>query len=110
LLLSWYSFSSVGAELISGDRWTLVVRLRQPRGLRNPGTFDYQSWLQQQNYSATGYIRQADTARRLQSSKQSIHHYRSQIRRAINGSNLSQLGSAVVVALSIGDKQQISAY
>ena len=110
LLLSWYSFPSVGAELISGDRWTLIVRLRQPRGLRNSGTFDYQSWLQQQNYSATGYIRQADTARRLQSSKQSIHRYRSQIRRAINGSNLSELGSAVVVALSIGDKQQISAY
>ena len=110
LLLSWYSFPSVGTKLISGDRWTLIVRLRQPRGLRNPGAFDYQSWLQQQSYSATGYIRQANTARRLQSSRQSIHHYRSQIRQAINSSGLSELGSAVVVALSIGDKQQISAY
>jgi competence protein ComEC len=110
LLLSWYSFPSVGTKLISGDRWTLIVRLRQPRGLRNPGAFDYQSWLQQQSYSATGYIRQANTARRLQSSRQSIHHYRSQIRQAINSSGLSELGSAVVVALSIGDKKQISAY
>lgn len=110
LLLSWYRFSSADIELLPGERWRFVVRLRQPRGMRNPGAFDYQSWLQQQGYSATGYIRQAEIARRLQSSQYSIHYYRSKIRQAINSSGLSELGSAVVVALSIGDKQQIALY
>lgn len=109
LLLSWYS-NAAGAELVPGERWELILRLRRPRGMRNPGAFDYQSWLQQQGYSATGYIRHAQKARRLQGSQFSVHHYRSQIRQAINASGLSALGGAVVAALSIGDKQGISAY
>lgn len=111
VLLSWYRFPSagVGRELRSGDRWQIIGRLQRPRGMRNPGAFDYQSWLVQQGYSATGYVRQGKQASRLERSGYSINNYRNQIRRAINNSGLSALGGAVVVALSIGDKQQISA-
>lgn len=41
----------------AGDRWRLTVRLRQPSGLRNPGTFDYELWLWQQGVQATAYVR-----------------------------------------------------
>ena len=111
VLLSWYRFSGAGVsgELHSGERWQIIGRLQRPRGMRNPGVFDYQSWLVQQGYSATGYVRQSRKALRLEGSRHSINNYRNQIRRAINGSGLSELGGAVVVALSIGDKQQISA-
>ena len=111
VLLSWYRFAGAGVsgELRSGERWQIIGRLQRPRGMRNPGAFDYQSWLVQQDYSATGYVRQSKKALRLEDSRHSINNYRNQIRRAINGSGLSELGGAVVVALSIGDKQQISA-
>ncbi|MDA9095800.1 DNA internalization-related competence protein ComEC/Rec2 [Porticoccaceae bacterium] len=111
VLLSWYRFSGAGVsgELRSGERWQIIGRLQRPRGMRNPGAFDYQSWLVQQGYSATGYVRQSKKALRLEGSRHSINNYRNQIREAINGSGLSELGGAVVVALSIGDKQQISA-
>jgi competence protein ComEC len=111
VLLSWYRFSGAGVsgELRSGERWQIIGRLQRPRGMRNPGAFDYQGWLVQQGYSATGYVRQSKKALRLEGSRHSINNYRNQIRRAINGSGLSELGGPVVVALSIGDKQQISA-
>jgi competence protein ComEC len=110
LLLSWYHFQGAGPSLVPGERWQVVVRLRRPRGMQNPGGFDYQSWLQQQGYSATGYVREPDSAKLLQESKSSVNQYRSRIVTAINSSGLSPIGSAVVIALSVGDKQQISAY
>ena len=61
ILLSWYAAET----LHPGQRWQLVVRLRRPRGFVNPGAFDYQSWLLQQGYSATGYVRSPELARQL---------------------------------------------
>ena len=54
LRLSWY-----GEEVFPepGQVWQLQVRLRRPRGYVNPGGFDYQAWLLQQGFSATGYVR-----------------------------------------------------
>jgi competence protein ComEC len=48
VLLSWYQFKEPRTEVSPGERWQLTVRLRRPRGFRNPGAFDYQSWLVQQ--------------------------------------------------------------
>jgi competence protein ComEC len=61
LLLSWYlqkpgSWEVLERHIESGDRWQLMVRLRRPRGMLNPGGFDYQAWLIQNGFSATGYI------------------------------------------------------
>lgn len=39
-----------------GDVWQFVVRLRRPRAFWNPGSFDYQAELFQQNICATGYL------------------------------------------------------
>ncbi|MEX2366836.1 MAG: DNA internalization-related competence protein ComEC/Rec2 [Pseudohongiellaceae bacterium] len=54
ILLSDYA----GYELQPGQSWRLQVRLKRPHGFANPGGFDYEGWLFQQNVSATGYIRE----------------------------------------------------
>ena len=54
LLLSWY-----GEERLSiGSRIHVEAKLRRPRGLQNPGLFDYQKWLVAEGFGATGYIRE----------------------------------------------------
>ena len=51
--LHWWG----GAPIAAGEIWQLEVRLRRPRGLRNPGTFDYESWLYAQGIGAVGSVK-----------------------------------------------------
>ncbi|GIZ13390.1 DNA internalization-related competence protein ComEC/Rec2 [Pseudomonas sp. NCCP-436] len=51
--LSWRN----GPELRSGEHWRLAVTLRQPNGLVNPQTFDYEAWLLAQRIGATGSVK-----------------------------------------------------
>ena len=44
------------AEPRLGDIWQFELRLRRPRGSRNPGTFDYETWLFRERVGATGYV------------------------------------------------------
>ena len=61
LRLSWYGGRHGDPpDLVTGETWRLAVRLRIPRGLRNPGGFDYETWLFQQGYSGQGYVRAGD--------------------------------------------------
>ena len=57
------------AELRAGQRWQMLVRLKQPHGNANPHGFDYELYLFEQGVRATGYVRSgvgAATARRRQ--------------------------------------------
>jgi competence protein ComEC len=54
LQLSWYE---APAEIEAGQVLRLKVRLRQGRGLSNPGGFDYERWLLTRRAGATGYVR-----------------------------------------------------
>lgn len=60
--LDWYR----PPVLEKGDRWRLTARLKPPHGFRNPGRFDYGAWLMDEGFGATGYVRDADNAVRLQ--------------------------------------------
>ncbi|MGC1853750.1 MAG: DNA internalization-related competence protein ComEC/Rec2 [Candidatus Aquirickettsiella sp.] len=44
------------ANFKKGDIWQFSLRLRRPRAFWNPGSFDYQAELFQQNICATGYL------------------------------------------------------
>ncbi len=63
--ISWYSsrgkkkyrFSNIKSTLKAGQRWQFWLRLKQPHGFMNPGSFDYEGWLYQKKIRATGYIR-----------------------------------------------------
>lgn len=46
-----------GSALQPGSRWALVLRLRRPRGLANPGGFDFERFALERRIAATGYIR-----------------------------------------------------
>jgi competence protein ComEC len=97
----------------------LLARLRQPRGFVNPRAFDYQAWLLQQAYGATGYVRAAYPATRLQNNSLSLDslalaptilsaELRTKLRERIDHADLSARGRAVILALTLGDKQRLS--
>jgi competence protein ComEC len=48
-----------------GERWGLAVRLKRPHGLMNPGGFDQEGWLFQNNIQALGTVRPYPSAVRL---------------------------------------------
>lgn len=117
LLLSWYitRLDQVGSfkkQINSGDQWQLLVRLRRPRGMLNPGGFDYQAWLVEQGFSATGYVLASSLNRPIEDVSYSLRddlrnwlsRLRQQIYTGIHSSQLSPLGHAVITALTIGDK------
>ncbi len=60
LRLTWYE---PPIELEAGIALRLKVRLKEPRGLSNPGGFDYERWLFLEGYRATGYVREGDRQR-----------------------------------------------
>lgn len=61
-LLSWYQprwKQSMLPTLIPGQKWCFIVKLKNPRGYSNPGSFDYESWLFEQGVMAKGYVIEA---------------------------------------------------
>lgn len=56
LRLAWYD----GPALQAGERWRLAVKLKRPRGLVNPQSFDYEAWLLAQRIGATGTVKQGE--------------------------------------------------
>lgn len=65
LSLGWYrpgrGTVGVGAGAVPdvrpGQRWRLTVRLKRPHGTANPSGFDYEYWLLEQGFRATGSVR-----------------------------------------------------
>jgi competence protein ComEC len=119
LLLSWYPRKGhVIPSLHVGERWRLQVRLKRPHGFSNPGGFDYEAWLFQQGIRAKGYVRYAgkkqdDAApvnQLLASAGRS--YWLDQFRETLRSRLLKTLENhplrGIVLALAIGDRQQIS--
>ncbi|MDN6179595.1 MAG: DNA internalization-related competence protein ComEC/Rec2 [Halomonas subglaciescola] len=48
-----------------GERWTMTLRLRPPRGFSNPQGVDFAAWLWREGIHATGYVRDIPKAERL---------------------------------------------
>jgi competence protein ComEC len=96
--------------LIPGERWQFMVRLRRPRGLVNPGLFDYQGWLLAQDIVATGYVLPSADAVRLEVAglRQLPNRFRATIRAAIRAASTGPGLSGLVTALTIGENAGIS--
>ena len=46
-------------EIRAGKAYRFEIRMNRPRGLANPGVFDYEAWLFQRGVAARGYVRGA---------------------------------------------------
>ncbi len=105
LRLGWYQ----QVTLMPGEQWQLVARLKRPRGLVNPGGFDYKAWLLRQGIAATGYIRDSGYNSRLALPTQiSFDRLRWLLRQRTNELPLSDTAKGLVTALTIGDGSLLS--
>ncbi|MEP6633034.1 MAG: DNA internalization-related competence protein ComEC/Rec2 [Luteimonas sp.] len=110
LRLAWYDDYDRSAprrrfQLAAGSRWSMKVKLRAPRGLRNPGGFDSERNALMQRIAATGYVRNPDTARRLQRAR-GIDAWRERMSRRIARST-PRASTRFVRALALGDTRAI---
>ena len=94
-------------RVAAGERWELPVRLRRPRGFMNPVRFDYERWLAANHIDATGYVLDADAARRLDGPS-GLHHWRARLSRAITLAAGDNQGSALLQGLITGDRRAFS--
>ena len=103
LRLTWYDPPPDAVE--PGSVLDLVVRLKRPRGLVNPGGFDYARWLFQEGYGATGYVRQGSPASHESGgiARQWLMA-RAQLAESIQAAAMSKDAAALQTALSIGER------
>lgn len=98
--------------LRAGERWQLTARLKRPHGYANPGGYDVEAWLLENNLRATGSVRGDEPNRRLAVNagraidhiNQLRDHLRERMQRALAG----QRYGGVLIALAIGDQRAIS--
>lgn len=111
LKLAWYDDEHrEGAPhprfgLKAGQRWSLPVRLRAPRGLRNPGGADAEKFAVAQRLTATGYVYAPGVAQRL-SPPRGLEAWRE----AMSGRIAQQVDSPsarFVRALALGDTRAL---
>ncbi len=106
ILLNWYRNAP---PIAVGERWQLVIRLKRPHSMLNPGGGDYERILYINGIKATGYVRAETDNRRLNpaGSGQLFNRLREQIRFRINQAIEDKGVQGIVRALVIGDRSLI---
>jgi len=108
LRLSWYD--NYPKNLAPGQNWRLLVKLKRPWGMRNPGGFDYESWLFKQGIRARGYVRRSSDNRLMadtpwQAPLQRLRYVLLQrLQQELDG----QPAAGVIIALALGVRDGIS--
>jgi competence protein ComEC len=97
--LSWYG----GPQLRAGERWRLAARLKRPRGLVNPQSFDYEAWLLARGIGATGTVKAGE---RLSASV-ATDGWRDRLRARLLGVSAFDRQGAIA-ALVVGDDSGLS--
>lgn len=108
VLLSCYGMPSPPQV---GERWSLHVKWRRPRGLMNPHGGDSALWLLSQNIPAVGTCSgKAQTRERDErdGSPWSVDAWRQRFRDAIHREVGDARGAGVLAALSLGDQGAVS--
>ena len=102
--LSWYHPSQ---KLQAGQQWEFKIKLKPAHGFANPGGMDYEAWLFSKGIAATGYVRQAKTARLLGQTA-TLHGFRQSLSEKILQAVPDHEHGALLVALITGDRQHIN--
>jgi len=117
VLLGWYANTARNTDaplpytLRAGDIWKLTVRLKAPHGHLNPYGFDYELWLWEHDYQATGYVRVGSTDPAPQwiahTWRHPIERIRQWVRDAVFAQVAERRSAGVVAALLMGDQSAI---
>ncbi|MGI9272928.1 MAG: DNA internalization-related competence protein ComEC/Rec2 [Woeseiaceae bacterium] len=104
--LSWFD---PPVQVRNGDTWQFEVRLRRPRGNRNPGSFDYESWLFRQRIAADGYVVSGRRNHLLKSSSgAAIDRLRQRFVDRVVETIEDRDQASILVALAIGSRHLIT--
>lgn len=99
--LSLYDEVPAGVDACS--RWQLRARLKRPRGLLNPGGFDSERSALEKGIVAVGYVREAESNRRLGERAFCVDRLREAISRGIAARVADPHDAALLQAFSVGD-------
>jgi competence protein ComEC len=89
-------------------RYHLLVKLKRPRGLLNFQQYDYQAWLLQSGYLATGYVRSVKYCEPYRPGF--VLNLRSAIAGWINASSISDNAKSTLMGLLIGSYADIDVF
>jgi competence protein ComEC len=104
LRVNWYKDAP---EMVPCSRWQLVVRLKRPRGLVNPGGADSERSALERGIVATGYVRDDPDHRSLQSGP-CIDGLRAAISSAIARRVGDARDAALLQAFAVGDTRGLT--
>lgn len=99
--ITWYD--DAPADLAACERWELLLRLKRPRGLVNPGGFDAERQALERGIVATGYVRPSDENRRSGAQALCVDRVRARISDGIALRVADAHDAALLQAFSIGD-------
>lgn len=96
-------------RIVPGEQWQFALRIKPVHGYRNPGGWDYDAWLYHQGVRYTAYVKSTKTAKRIEPNTccwldRQRHHLRDKIQQL----KLSDSAEGILLALTIGDKSQLS--
>jgi len=106
-LLSWYQKAPT---LQLGDNWQLIVRLKKPRNLQNPGAFNYEQSLQAKHIAWIGYVRSGSILATKPSRSIALHHkqWREKWGKQLDALSADATASGIIQALTLGLTGNIS--
>lgn len=105
LRLNWYQQRILPR---AGERWQFDVKLRRPRGLSNPGAFDFGAWQFVHGIDGVGYIHQSPANRRLSaSSRWQLAYWRTRLAQAIDDYCAGCAHRGLIKALALGYRGDI---
>ena len=100
--LSWYEGAP---ELAACAQWRLHLRLKRPRGMIDPGGFDFERYALEQGIVATGYVRDSDDNQQLGADALCVDRLRARIVASISATLGDDAPSAHLLrALAFGDQ------
>ena len=93
----------------AGDRWGFAVRLKRPRGLLNPGGFDYERYLYAKGIVATGTIHTQPPPRLLaEADRYPLDRYRQRVADSFERLLPGNPYAGILIALAVGEEGGIT--
>jgi len=109
LRLGWYARPpETVPEIRPGSQWRLRAKLRAPRGLANPGGFDFERRALEHRIAATGYVVQPASARLL-ATGEGLDALRGRLAERI-AEAVPDTRARFVAALAVGDTRGLSSH